>query len=338
MAILRAEDFEAFLKHRAAKMNGLLLHGNDAEAVGVLARQATREVAGQQAGSSVHLDMAALKENPSRLVDEFQSLSLLGDRQIIVVDGVDDTVLKFAEPVIYAKSIANFVILLAGSLGKSSKLRVACEEASLCASLVIYEEDQGALAARLRRQIAEQGQRWVGDAEAAFFERVGFERACVEQEIGKLTLYCWGLTEITDDDVAAICGDTASYGTDELIDAIMQGDLAKTDRMSMSFDGDQRTLLIMLLNHLTKLQSLRSELDNGGSVDSVVRNAKPPIFFKRQNTIKSQLKNLDLAYLIALQEQVSAAIFQTRKLPDIGESITNRTLLSVARSAGAKLN
>jgi DNA polymerase III subunit delta len=338
MTILRAEDFEAFLKQKSAKMNGLLLHGSDAEAVGVLARQSARAVAGQghETGLSVHLDMAALKENPSKLLDEFQSLSLLGDRQVIVVDGVDDSILKFSEPIINSKSLANFVIMLAGTLGKSSKLRVLCEEAPLFASLVIYEEDHTALAARLRREISEQGLKWFGDAEAFFFERVGFDRSSVAQEIAKLTLYCSGLGQITEEDVVAICGDTASFGTDELIDTVMQGDLEKADRMSSSFDGDQRTILIMLLNHVTKLQTLRCEIDNGSSVDSVVRSAKPPIFFKRQNAIKSQLKSFDMVSLMALQEQVSSAILQTRKLPDIANAITNRTVLSIARSAAAR--
>ncbi len=338
MTVLRADDFEAFLKNKSARMNGLLLHGSDAEAVGVLARQATRTLceAEKVPGSLHHLDVAVIKENPGALIDEFQSLSLLGDRQILLADGVDDNFLKFAKPAIETTKLANFLVILAGSLAKSSKLRLACEDATLFASLAVYEEDRAALSNRLRKQMAEHGLKWAGDAEASFFERVGHDRPSVNQEMAKLLLYCLGMAEITEEDVLAICGNTAAFGTDELIDAMLQGDGQNTDRMAASFDGDQRTILIMVLNHLTRLQNLRAEIDSGSSYDAVMRSAKPPIFFKRQSNIKSQIRRYDSDGLYELQELVSSAILQTRKIPSMADAITNRTLLSIARNAAAR--
>ena len=152
------------------------------------------------------------------------------------------------------------------------------------------------------------------------------------------TLYCVGESEITEDDVRSICGDTAAFGTDELIDAMLQGDMEDTDRMAVVFEGDQRTILIMVLNHLARLQGLRAEVDGGASVDMVIRSAKPPIFFKRQNAFKWQLRRFDLLSLFALQEQLTSAILQSRKLPGISDAITNRMLLSIARNAASRLN
>jgi DNA polymerase III subunit delta len=339
MAVLRAEEFENFIKRKASTMNGLLFHGSDAEAVSSLARQTIRAIAGEAGAgaATLHVELSSLKENPGRIIDEFQSLSLLGDRRIIAIDGVDENTLKFLEPVLQATFVGNFVVLQAGNLSKTSKLRVACEQAALIASLVIYEEDQAAIATRIRRLLSEAKLQWQDDAEALFFATVGMERSTVNQEIAKLILYCHGQAHVAEEDVTAICGDTAAFGVDELIDAVFAGNLEKTDRMASNFDGDQRMILTGLMSHLTRLQALRGEMECGMNADAAVRAAKPPIFFKRQTAVKNQLRTFELTELLALQQSVASAIFQTRKVSDLGDAVTNRTLLSIARTAAAKL-
>ncbi len=339
MTILRAIDFEGFLKNKTAQMNGLLLHGSDAEAVSVLVRQATRVIAANAAvqGSLLQIDTSELKSTPSLVSDEFHSLSLLGERPIILLDGVDDNSLKFVNDVLSARTIGNFVVLVGGNLSKSSKLRVACEDAILIASLAVYDEDESSQKARVRSMLRENGLTWSPDAEEFFFERVGSARSSVNQELDKLMLYCLGHGEISVSDVIAICGDTASFAADDVIDAVLAGSLGAVDRLALGFEGEQRTILIMLLNYVSRLQTMRADMDNGASSDVVVRNAKPPIFFKRQAAVKLQLRNLDLQALTTLQEAVSTAILQSRKFPDLANAITSRSLLSVARSVATRL-
>lgn len=338
MTVLRSDEFDAFMKRKVRSMNGLLLYGGDAEAIGVLSRQLQREMITPGQGSVVYLDRAVLKDSPGRLLDEFQSLSLLGDRQVIIVEDLDDNALKIVAPLLAATSLANFVVMLSGSLGKSSKLRLACESSALVASLGVYEEDQSAIEARGRREIASYDLRWSDDAEELFFNRVGADRATISQELQKLILYCHGQSEISENDVDAICGDTASFEADELIDAVMGGNMLATDRMVLGYDGDVRVILIMLLGHLSRLQNLRMEMENGIGLEGAVRGARPPIFFKRQSIFKAQLRAFDLPALITLQDNVNSAILQTRKFPDLANAITNRTLISIAHGARASLN
>lgn len=340
MAILRSEDFENFLKRKSASLNGLLLHGNDADEISVLARQVMRHIAGDAGIQSavLHVDASELKTKPGLIEDEFKSMSLLGERRIIFFEGVDDNCLKFVESVLADQKLGNFVLLQGGNLSKSSKLRSACEAASLFASLAVYEEDVSALALRLSKLLQAEGLSWNKEAEAVFLERVGTERGAVNQELKKLIVYCHGQNEITEADVIAICGDMASFASDEVIDAVLRGDMSSVDAMSSGVEGDLKTVLILFLNYLVRLQQLRSELDNGVPLESLVRSAKPPIFFKRQAATKSQLRTFDLERLMAMQEAVATAIFQTRKSAELADAITNRTLLSMARNVAVKLN
>src|SRR5881394_1220688 len=94
MGILREEEFEGFLKRRISTSNGLLIHGNDESAVAMLGRLAAKAVGGEIR----QVDIAAAKSSPGTFMDDFLSLSLLGDRQILLVDGADEYCLKFLEP------------------------------------------------------------------------------------------------------------------------------------------------------------------------------------------------------------------------------------------------
>ena len=338
MAVLREEEFESFVHRRSIVMNGILIHGADLSAVSALGRKVVLQ---DSSSAPLRIDLASFKENPSRLIDEFRSISLLGDRQVLIVDGVDDSHLKFLSSVVSEPKLANFVVLLSDALGKTSKLRLACEAAEKFASLAIYEEDSAALAVRIRKQLSADQLSWSSDVEAVFFDLVGTDRSTAVQEAAKLALYCFGQKLVSIADVEAVCGDTADFGSDQLIDAVLSGDLNTTDRMAASLDADSagtRGVLSVFLFHLTRLQSLRMDMERGQTAEMVVRNTKPTIFFKRKSSFMAQLRNFELQELIDMQQMISAAMLQTRKQPDLFEALVSRTLLSLARTARAKLN
>jgi DNA polymerase III subunit delta len=338
MSVLKEDEFDSFLKRRAANMNGILIHGGDSSAVNSLGQQALKVVVGANnlSFATVRLDRSALKENPSRLEDEFRSMSLLGERRVIVCDGVEESDFRFLNSVFVSSEIGNFVVLLADALGKSSKLRVAAETADKFACLAIYEEDASNLALRVRKLLAAENLTWLEDAEDIFFATVGYDRSTAVQEVNKLSLYCLGQMKVSVADVVAVCGDTAAFGADELVDAVLAGDLNKVDRSYASLDGElggNKAILAMLLLHLSRLQSLKLDMERGMNAELAVRNAKPMIFFKRRNTVISQLRNFDIEQLTSFQQTVSAALFEARKSVDLFDAITNRALLSLARLA-----
>ena len=338
MTIIRAEDFDNFLRHKSVNMNGVLFHGSDPASIASMARQTARVIMGGDEGVAnvLRFDMSALKDEPSKLLDEFYALSLLGDRRVLLVDGVDEQALRFLNPVLVSQNLANFIILVTDNLAKTSKLRLACETANLFGSIVVYAEDEAAQALRIRKLLATERLTWVGDAEQLFYATVGTDRAAVDQEAVKLCLYCLGATEITEQDVLAICGETATFGADELIDAVLVGDLEFADRMVSSLELESagaRGILPVFLLHLTRLQGLQMDAERGIAIDMALRNARPSIFFKRHNAFRAQLRKFDLSALMVMQQTVVTAILQGRKHAELWEAITSRTLLSLARSA-----
>ncbi len=338
MTVLREDGFEQFLKRQINSLNGVLVHGADSAAVAGFGRQIVRAIAGS-AGDGERFDASILKDGAGRIQDEFYSLSLLGDRRVLWIDGVGDTHLKTLLDIIKSSHPANFVFLSADSLTKTSKLRVACEVATKFGALALYEETIESIRTRLGALISKAGLKWEDGAEDLFYEIVGIDRSVATQECEKLTLYCLGQSTITSTDVLAVCGDTASSSSDSLIDSMLMGDLESVDRMIGNLDSDaggQRMILSSAISHLVRLQELRGIMDGGANADTAVRGARPPIFFKRQLAVISQLKKFDAPELLSMQQSLAAATFQTRKNADLADAVAGRALLSLARLARSK--
>jgi DNA polymerase III subunit delta len=333
LGVLREEDFDGFVKRRLSAMNGILIHGADLSAVAGLARQIVKQLGAEPQ----RIDISAAKVAPGSFHDALLSLSLLGDRQVLIIDPADDSCLKFLEPSLSFDRPANFAILQADSLSKTSKLRVACEASSLFTSLALYEEDQGRLRARIEKFLTSQNLRWGQEAEEAFYASVGVDRSIVMQEAEKLALYCHGQTEVALEDVVASCGDTAEFDVDQLIDAVFGGDLETTDRIMTSMANDTRSFFVLLQLHISKLQALRVDMERGQTLDMAIKNAKPPIFFKRKPAIQNQLRKLELIDLIDIQETIGNVIFQSRKNAGLADALNNRALLSLARLARSRM-
>ncbi len=340
MAVLREDGFEQFLKRQIVSMNGVLIHGSDSAAVAGFGRQIVKAISGET-GEAERFEASNLKEGAGRIQDEFYSLSLLGDRRVLWIDDVGDSHLKVLSEIITSIHPANFLFLSADSLPKTSKLRIAAEEAAKFGVLAIYEEDLDSIRTRLGALISKASMKWDDGAEDLFLEIVGIDRSVATQECQKLMLYCFGQSTITSLDVSAVCGDTATSSSENLIDAMLIGDLESVDRMYGSLDtdaGGQRMILASAMSHLVRLQELRGMMDTGTSADVTVRGARPPIFYKRQSAVIAQLRRFESTELLSMQQSLSTAIFQTRKNADLGNAIASRTLLSLARLARSKSN
>jgi DNA polymerase III subunit delta len=335
MAALKEEDFETFLKRRILGFSSLLLHGDDEAVISSMGVQLVAALSGSGSTSwtSEEIESAACKKSPGLFADALSAMSLLGDRRVLILDSVDDSCLGFLRPCLAQIPGGNFVLLKTQALKRDSELRVAFESGSHSAALAVFPEGEKASSLRARNFLKENDLTWDEGAEQSFFDLVGYDRSVMMQELTKLALYCLGMKQVGQEDVAAICGDLAEESLDDAIDAVLSGDLLGVDR---SFGGsggrDVKSILTQLSMHLSRLVAMKSAVADGQTVDGAVRSAKPPVFFKRRANVMGQLNRLKLEELVKLQISVQAMILKSRQLGDISEAATGRSLLSLARN------
>lgn len=333
MAILREDQVAGIFKNGSVKTRAALIYGSDVSAVSAVSRELLTgfRKAGVGDVGILRVHGPDVAKDGSQLIANYLAMSLLGERQAIVVDDCGDTLAKTVSAVLAGPQSGNFIVLLADSLPKHSKLRQLFELSDIATSTAVYEESGASLKTRLRSLLAAGGFVWGENAEELFLARVGTDRATVQREMEKLLLYCHGQTKIGVRDVEASCGDTASFDPDDLIDKALGGDFLATDRVLTSLEQSQQSAILQhFLFHLQRLQAIRLDMSGGANLESAVGRARPPIFFKRKPAILSQLRQFDMSALEELVLVVEAAVADGRSRAGLAHAIVSRTLFWIA--------
>ncbi len=80
-----------------------------------------------------------------------------------------------------------------------------------------------------------------------------------------------------------------------------------------------------------RLQEFRIAMDKGGSAEQVLKQARPPVFFKRQRALQAQLRAWGLSDLVTAGSTLGANVLAARRNAGLAEAIAGRCLLSLAR-------
>ena len=236
--ILKAAPFERALLDPTTRWTVALLYGPDDAGSRAFADRFAATMPAD--AERIDLDGAVLKDDPARLPDEANALSMFGGRRWIRVTGGDE-VLKAVEALLDApKGVP--VIIVSGNLPKSSALvKLADKQAGVIAHQSWKLE--GVKADALAIQIGQaRGARLTSEAARMLAEATGGDRGLMAQEIEKLALY---VDAAPDRPRAVERGDVEAVGASidvrepwEMIDALFDGQSAA---LASEISGDART-------------------------------------------------------------------------------------------------
>lgn len=329
MVAVKEADLQSHLKRAATTLSGVLLYGDDEAQVQSLARTIMPRLA--KPDDVVRLSASALRGEESTLRDKLAAMNFFGDRQLIVVDGADDVLSKRIVDVVEGPPGANLLMLVAGGLSKGSHLRTTCEASPHFVATPLYADTPAMIYDRVVGVLRASSLQFDAAAGERFMLLCGTDRALALSEAEKLTLYCHGQSIVTIEDVTASCGDQSAHEVDALIDVVLSGDLATSDRMFHAMDdSDWKSLLPLLNSHLARLLNLRVEADRMGGVEAAIRAAKPPVFFNRKAAISRQLQILDVDDCHRLILAVEQATLASRRQQVLEQQIISRLCFSLA--------
>lgn len=341
MTVLRVNGVEGFLRKPDPAIAALLIYGEEGDAVRDIAARAVRKFAGSldDPFSVTVMQDGDLASDPARLADEVQSISMFGGNKAIWIRGAEQGFMKAVLPVLEGKISGNFIVAEAGVLAKSSPLRTAFEKSPHAHVVALYEADAGEIVSLVEQLLEKDKLRIDQDAAHRFIELTGTSRGLARREAEKLALYCLGKQRVSLADVEAVCGNDTGADPDALADSVFGGDVEETDRLFQALvqgGTDAGRLVSVAHGHAMKLQDFKVAMERGVAVDQVLRQARPPIFFKRQDKVKLQLRFWGLGDLMTAGNTLGANVLAVRQNSNMGHAIANRCLLSLARQ-GLKL-
>lgn len=299
---------ESFLSRPDPALAAVLLYGPDEGLVRERALRLVRAVLPdpQDPFGLTELGADAVRAEPALLVDEARALCLGGGRRVVRLRQASDGLSGACRALLELPAVAALVVVEAGELGASSSLRRLFEGAPNAAAIACYRDEGRALAGTVQQQLAAMGLRPDAEAEAFLLERLGADRGITMGELAKLDLYLAPAGDdrsprpVTLQDVAAVVGDSAALGLDELVHATALGRAAEVERsMSRLLAAGQSPvgLLRVLARHFGRLYQLACQVEAGEAIERVIEKARPPIIMRQRGSFQAELRRWSAAML-----------------------------------------
>src|SRR5262245_11984186 len=239
MVALKAADVDRFIARPDPARPVVLIFGPDSGLVRERAEVLIKSSVDDPSDpfSLARLDGDDLAGEPTRLVEEANTVPLFGGRRAVWVKAGSRNFAPAVEMLIAAASPDCRVVIEAGDLRRNAPLRVLCERAKNAAALPCYVDSERDLVRLIDDEMREAGLAITPEARAALVPLLGGDRLASRHEIRKLTLFARDKERVELDDVMAVVADASTLALDGLIDAAFAG---RTGELEVQF-GKART-------------------------------------------------------------------------------------------------
>ena len=340
---LPAARIAGFLQRPDQTIRAVLLYGPDIglvrERADVLARTVCPDL--KDPFRVADLSGAALAADPARLADEAAQLSLIGGRRVIRVRDAADRLAGLFRGFLDAAPGDGFIVVEAGDLPGSSALRRVFDTSPRAVVIGCYPDAPRDRAAVIRDTLRAHRITASGEATQYLVEHLGNDRLLTRAELEKLALYAGEGGHVELDDVRLSIGDSAALATDDAVMAAAEGDAARVDRVidRVLQEGESAVSVVRaMLRHLQRLHVFAARVAAGTTAAEVVRTARPPIFYRQEDSFKRQLVLWNEVGLRAQLKRIAQAELHMKLTGLPADTVCREALLAVAQAARSRAN
>lgn len=345
MVALRAADVDAYLAGPDPARPVALVFGPDAglvsERAAALVRAAVDDL--NDPFGLVRLDGDELAADPTRLIDEANTIPLFAGRRAVWVKAGSRDFAASVEALVAAPIRDCRVVIEAGDLRRNAPLRVLCERAASVAAIACYVDNERDLSRLIDEEMRAANLSIAPDARAALLPLLGGDRRASRNEVRKLALYARGKSRVELDDIAAVVADASALVLDNLVDAAFAG---RVTEMAVSFARAREAgtvpgrVVSAALIQVGQLHRARLAVEAGVSVPDAAEQIISRAQFRRKAAIEGALRGWTAARLERVMEQLAEAALDARRLSgplsSLADPVVDRVLLAIARAARRK--
>ncbi len=336
---LNARDLARLTETPDPKLAGVLIYGQDAMRVALKRQALIAAIVGPEGEAEMRLERlpaAEVRRNAALLVDGVKAQGFFpGPRAVLVEDANDLIIDALTQALGTWRAGDAQIVVTAGALKASSKLRKLFEGAKSAGAVGIYdeppsrEEIEAALADAGLREISAEVMR----------DLVALSRALdpgdFRQTLEKLALYKFGdSAPLSSEDIAAIAPISTEAAVDDLLNAVAEGQAAQIGPLLARLQAQgvaAVTLAIMAMRHFRSLHAI--SCDPGGPSAGIQR-ARPPIFGPRRDRLLAQAQGWGLARLEQALADLVAADLTLRSASNAPSmAVMERALIRLAMLA-----
>lgn len=336
MSRLKPGEVERFLANYAGDPAIVLVHGANEG----LVRRRVRSLIARLLGPSpdplslVPLEAETIAADPGRLMDEANTIPLLGGRRVIHVRAHGRFPARALEPLLQKPPQDAILILDADDLAKGSPLRAMCEKSPAAAVIPCFPDGPRDLGALVDARIATANLVISAAARQDLVSALSDDHALATGEIDKLILYTQGIGSIQCDDIAAIVAEVGNANISGVVDLAFAGAVrdVETEANRMFREGAGTEGILRAAT--THAALLTRALSSGAAPAEAL--PRLGLHFRREERVRQHFRLWTLDRLERVSAIVHDATVATRLTPRLAEPITMRALWSIALAAQRK--
>ncbi len=282
----------------------------------------------------VVLNTDTLSDDPARLSDEANAISMMGGKRLIRIENATDKVTSALKDYLDNPNDETVIICEAGELPPRSSLRKLAESKKNAAAVPCYIEDERDIARLIRETIQTEKKTINNDAVQWLASNITGDRGKARAELEKVLLYKGtDNSPITLSEVQNICGQAGAQGLDDLVYAIGGNNPASAMRAYQTLldEGVNEVAIIRTIQtHFRKLHKTKALVEEGENLEKAMKTLMPPIFFKQQDAFRAQIRNWPLGALSKILEKLNEMEAQTKTSNMPIETLCAQGILAIA--------
>ena len=246
-------------------------------------------------------------ENEDIFFESILSNSLFENEKSIVINRATDKIHEIVINLIERNTDGITIIINANVLEKKSKLRKLFEKEKNLACIATYPDTNEILSnlalaffKKIKISISQQNINLIVD-------KCGGDRLNLENELEKIKIYSTKKKTISSEEISKLINLSENHTFYELIDNCLAKNANKTLNILNENNFSNEDCIIILRTFLLKAKkilSLSIEYNKNKNINQTINSAKPPIFWKEKDIVKTQLNKWtpetirELIYLI----------------------------------------
>ena len=225
------------------------------------------------------------------------SKSFFDNKKLIIISRVTDKIRDIIEEIISTNITDVTIILSANILEKKSKLRSFFEKEKNTICIPFYSDTNETMSNLSLNFFKKKKISISQETINLIVERCRGNRENLYNELEKIENYSRNKKRVNYDEILKITNLAENYNVSELTDNCLAKNIKKTSHIlnENNFSTDDCILIVRtLLIKAKRILKLQEEINNNSNIEQVVKNFRPPIFWKDKEIVKTQIKNWPL--------------------------------------------
>ena len=276
-------------------------------------------------------DEKDLLDNENLFFENILNKSFFETKKLIIVSKASDKILKIINEIV-EKGINDITLIISSKiLEKKSKLRNYFEKEKDLVCVPFYEDNKMTLSQIASNFFKEKKIALSRENINLLVDRCRGDRENLNNELKKIDIFITGKTGISSEEIIKITNLAHNYSINDLVDNCLSKNSKKTSHIINEnvFSSDDCIIILRtMLNKSKRLQKISNNLSGNNSVEVVINQFKPPIFWKEKEIVINQIKRRNTDNINHLINEINETELLVKKNFDNCLNITKDFLIS----------